>query len=425
MTVSRPGPAPGLRSLFVRFVVALGVGHAVGVLVWALAATMLVPWVAEAHLVHLLEGPTAAMARQLRDADPADRAAVLAGWTPDAAIVPPAPIAAGDAVRRGELGIAVSGTEVRLYRAIDEGAWLALGPLPLLPPGAVARWASLALFATLGIGVGAWVALRPVQRSLGRLAQVARAFGAGDLGARARLAGPAELEQVGDAFDAMADRIHTLLRQQQETLQGVSHELRTPLTRARFALELVASTEDADARRRQAERAAEDLDQMERLLGELLSYLRLDALRQLHPVPTELSALTDTLREARVPVEVEGTAEARVEPELIRRALRNLIANAARHARSRVVVRFATEGGEARVHVDDDGPGIPAEERERLLLPFRRGEAARSLDPAGSGLGLPIAQRVVAAHGGRLEIGSSPLGGARVTLVVRTLVTPP
>ncbi len=419
--MTEPGPAPrspGLRSLFVRFVVALGVGHAVGVLVWVVAATLLVPWVAEAHLVHLLEGPTAAMVAQLRDAPPAERDAVLAGWTADAAIVAPSAITDADAVRRGELGMAVSGTEVRVYRAIDEGAWLALGPLPLLPPGAVARWASLALFATVGIATGAMVALRPVQRNLGHLAHVARAFGAGDLTARARLAGPAELEQVGDAFDAMADRIHALLRQQQETLQGVSHELRTPLTRARFALELVATTDDPESRRKQAERAAEDLDQMERLLGELLSYLRLEALRQLHPVPTELSGLVAALVDQRVAVEVVGTAVAEVEPELLRRALRNLIANAARHATSRVVVRVATEGGEAVVHVDDDGPGIPAGERERLLQPFRRGDAARRLDPAGSGLGLPIAARVVAAHGGRLEVGDSPVGGARVSLFV-------
>lgn len=407
-----------MRSLFARFVAALGVGHAVGVLVWAVAATLLVPWVAEEHLVHLLEGPTAAMSAQLRAAPPEDRPALLAEWTTDARVVPPAPIPDAAAVRAGALGMAVSGGEVRVYRAIDDASWLALGPLPLLPPGAVGRWASLAVFATLGIGTGAFVALRPVQRSLGRLAEVARAFGAGDLGARARIVGPAELEQVGTAFDAMADRIHALLRQQQETLQGVSHELRTPLTRARFALELVATTDDPERRRAQAERAAQDLDQMEQLLGELLSYLRLDALRQLAPVRTELAELAASLGDHRVPVAVVGRAEALVEPELARRALRNLVANAARHAATQVVVTLSTGGGVATVHVDDDGPGIPAAERERLLQPFRRGDAARGLDPQGSGLGLPIASRVVAAHGGRLEIGDSPLGGARVTVVL-------
>lgn len=409
-----------MRSLFLRFYAALAVGHAVGVLVWALSAAALVPRVAEEHLATVLEGPTVAMVERLQEVPPSARPGVLAGW-PDtpAALVAPFALEDDEVVRRGGLVVQVGGSEVRAYRAIDEGSWLALGPLPLLPPGAEARWVTLAVLATLGVGTGAWVALRPVQRTLGRLAAVARAFGQGDLQARARVQGPVELEQVGDAFDAMADRIHALLRQQQETLQGVSHELRTPLTRARFALELVATTEDPEARRKEAERAAEDLDQMERLLEELLSYLRLDALRQLHPVRTELSALAATLRDQRVPVEVVGTATAEVEPELLRRALRNLIANAARHARSRVVVRFATEGGQAVVHVDDDGSGIPAEERERLLQPFRRGDAARRLDPSGSGLGLPIAARVVAAHGGRLEVGESPLGGARVSIVVR------
>ena len=395
-----------------------------GVLVWAAAAAAFVPRFAEEHLADVLDAPTAAMVERLQAADSAQRAEIVEGWRSDHVSLTPPP-ALGDTamVRSGGLVIALGYPEVYIYREIDPQTWLALGPLPLMPGGAELRWVALALLATLGIGTGAWVALRPVRRTLDRLTVVAQAFGAGDLAARARVQGPDELMAVGEAFDAMADRIHALLRVQQETLQGVSHELRTPLTRARFALELVADTDAPDERAALAERAAEDLDQMERLLEELLAYLRLDALHDLSLQPTELRALVASLAEQRVPVQIHGDGSAEVEPRLLRRALRNLMANAARHASARVVVEIEVSCGVVRLSVDDDGPGIPPGEREQILQPFRRGRSARTLDPTGSGLGLPIAARVVRAHGGSLQIDTSPLGGARVSLVFP--VSPP
>lgn len=389
-----------------------------GVLVWAAAAAAFVPRVAEEHLADVLDAPTAAMVERLAVVDEAQRAAIVEGWqSPYVSLTSPFELEDAEILRHGGLVIALGYPEVRVYRAIDAQTWLALGPLPLMPGGAQLRWVALALLATLGIGTGAWVALRPVRRTLDRLTVVAQAFGAGDLAARARVQGPAELSAVGEAFDAMADRIHALLRVQQETLQGVSHELRTPLTRARFALELVADTDAPAERAALAERAAEDLDQMERLLEELLAYLRLDALRELTLQHTDLRALADSLAEQRVPVVVRGEGAAEVEPRLLRRALRNLMANAARHAASQVAVEVEVRDGLARLSVDDDGPGIPEGERERLLQPFHRGQSARTLDPSGSGLGLPIAARVVRAHGGVLQIEEGSLGGARVSLV--------
>lgn len=410
-----------MKSLFVRFYAALAVGHAVGVLVWLVSAWSTVPRVAEEHLAFVLDGPTVAMVERLQGATDPERQHLLTGWqdTP-VALVPPFPVRDQDAdvVSRGGLVVTMDYPNVFAYRAIDDRTWLALGPVPLLPAGVELRWGLLALLATFGIWAGAWVALIPVHRNLSRLAAVARAFGAGDLAARARVQGPAELEQVGEAFDAMADRIDTLLRAQQETLQGVSHELRTPLTRARFALELVADTDDPAERAVQAERAAEDLDQMDRLLDELLAYLRLEAIQEVVRQPTDLRMLAARLVEQRVPVEIVGAGIAAVEPKLLLRALRNLVANAARHATSGVQIAITVEPQEVRVAVHDDGPGIPAEERAALLEPFRRGESARNLDPGGFGLGLPIAARVVRAHGGRLEISDSPLGGVCMALVL-------
>ncbi len=404
-------------SLFARFALALGVGHGVGILVWVLAAAVLVPRVAEEHLAIVLATPMSALADRLAPADEEGRARILAELGDRRlSLTPRVPELADEA-----LHFDVAYPDVTVYQPIDDQTSLALGPLPLVPAGAQLRWIALALLATIGIGTGAWLALRPVRRTLVRLARVAKAFGQGDLTARARVSGPVELTEVGEAFDAMADRIHGLLRVQQETLQGVSHELRTPLTRARFALELVADTEAPERRAELAEKASGNLDQMERLLDELLAYLRLDALQELATQPTDLGALAREVvveGDVAVTVEVSGAGEASVEPRLLRRALRNLVANAARHAASKVAVRVVTTEATVAFHVDDDGPGIPAEERERILQPFQRGTGARSLDPRGAGLGLPIAARVARAHGGALTLGEGPLGGARVTLHV-------
>jgi len=411
-----------MRSLYTRFAIALGVGHAVGILMWALAAAVLVPRVAEQHLATVLATPMSAMARQLAPADAATRQELLdEADDPRVSLTAPRPRDAGSLVWADGLRFDVAYPEVTVYRPVDEGAWIRMGPLRLVPPGAELRWIGLALLATLGVGTGAWLVLRPLRRTLGQLARVAKDFGSGDLTARARVSGPDELMEVGEAFDAMADRIHGLLRVQQETLQGVSHELRTPLTRARFALELVADTEEPERRAELADKVSGNLDQMERLLDELLAYLRLDAPQELTTQPTDLAALAaSVVAEVDHPVQVIGQGHGAVEPRLMRRALRNLVNNAIRHASDAVEVRVEADGAMVRLHVDDDGPGVPLDERERILLPFQRGAEARSLDPRGAGLGLAIAGRVARAHGGTLTLGDSPRGGARLTLTIAT-----
>ncbi|MEO0601302.1 MAG: HAMP domain-containing protein, partial [Myxococcota bacterium] len=193
----------GNPSLYARFALAVGVGHGVGILVWVLAAAVLVPRVAEEHLATVLAAPMSSMANQLLPADPEGRTAILAELAdPRVSLTAPLPRDADSVVWDEGLRFDVAYPGVTVYRPIDERSWLALGPLPLVPSGAELRWVALALLATVGIGTGAWLALRPVRRDLGRLAEVAKAFGQGDLTARARVSGPAELTEVGEAFDA-------------------------------------------------------------------------------------------------------------------------------------------------------------------------------------------------------------------------------
>ena len=103
-------------------------------------------------------------------------------------------------------------------------------------------------------------------------------------------------------------------------------------------------------------------------------------------------------------------------PRLLRRAVLNLGTNAVRHARSRVRLSAASRGGRVWVHVDDDGPGVPPEARDRVFEPFFRMDASRTSDTGGAGLGLAIVQRIAQVHGGTVTVGEAPLGGARFTL---------
>jgi signal transduction histidine kinase len=130
-------------------------------------------------------------------------------------------------------------------------------------------------------------------------------------------------------------------------------------------------------------------------------------------VLAELHAPDD--REVLVHAELPEKAEVHADPRLFQRALENLLRNAVRYGKSVVEVSIAEIDGYLHVVVDDDGPGIPVEERERVLQPFVRIEADRDRDTGGAGLGLAIVSRIVRRHGGTISVDDAPLGGARIT----------
>jgi len=195
----------------------------------------------------------------------------------------------------------------------------------------------------------------------------------------------------------------------------VSHDLRTPLTRLRLALAMMPADESL---RQDLTDMSGDVDEMERLIGSYLSFARGEGTEQ--ATPTDLAAMLEEVaasaRRAGARVSVEGPADLvlPLRPDAARRALTNLVDNARRHAR-RVALSVSRQGERSvQVMVDDDGPGIPAEQREGLFRPFASGAAG------GTGLGLTIARDIVRAHGGDIMLEDSPLGGlrARVQLPV-------
>jgi signal transduction histidine kinase len=258
---------------------------------------------------------------------------------------------------------------------------------------------------------------------LRRLASTAAEVDAGDLSPRANVdpTAAAELRTLGDSFDRMLDRLEDAFARQRGFVSDASHELRSPLTAIRGQIEVLAREPDpdaADVRRVEAATLAE-LARVERLVEELLALARLD--EGAGPARRELDAaafLRQAVATAPGGAEAGALAAGRIDadPEMIGRVVRNLVENARRHAGADGAVRVcsAASAGRLRVEVDDDGPGIPPAERERVFDRFHRSDAGRARAAGGAGLGLAIARAIVEAHGGSIRATESPLGGARV-----------
>lgn len=258
----------------------------------------------------------------------------------------------------------------------------------------------------LGIAI---LFLRNQVRGIRRLALAAEAFGMGRDTGPIRPEGATEVRRAGAAFNRMQDRIRRFLAQRTAMLAGVSHDLRTPLTRMRLAIAMLPETV-ADI-----EGMNSDIDEMEQLIGLYLTFARGEGTEQ--PQPTDIALLIEetAARAARggavIALDLMPLPQVVLRPETMRRALANLLDNAAGHAR-RINLAAALEGPSLRIVIDDDGPGIPVDRREQMFRPFESGRAD------GTGLGLAITRDIIAAHGGDIRLDDSPLGGLRVIIVI-------
>jgi two-component system osmolarity sensor histidine kinase EnvZ len=253
--------------------------------------------------------------------------------------------------------------------------------------------------------------LRNQIRPILRLADAAESFGKGrEIEFRPR--GAREVRQAGHAFIEMKRRIERAIEQRTAMLNGVSHDLRTILTRFKLSLALFDETPEIEDLKR-------DIDEMTRMLEGYLAFARGDAGEQ--AVKTDLRALLEELRlDAErhghsVALDIVGDPMVTVRPDAFRRLLFNLLSNAARHGDA-IAVAANHETRWLLVTVDDDGPGIPPQQREEVFKPFVRLDEARNQDEGGSGLGLAIARDIARSHGGDIFLDTSPLGGLRATV---------
>jgi len=259
--------------------------------------------------------------------------------------------------------------------------------------------------------------LRNQLRPITRLAAAAADYGKGRI-TPYHAGGAPEVRAAGAAFLDMRHRIERQTQARTMMLSGVSHDLRTPLTRLRLGLSLLDEAEAAPLIR--------DVDDMQRLLDAFLDFARGDAEDALAPVDPEAlvrQVVADAQRAGQAASlgEVTGALDGPVplREMAVRRALDNLIGNALRYGR-RAEVGLTIGPRTVCIWVEDDGPGIPPEQREEAMRPFTRLDPARNQDKGpGVGLGLAIVADIARGHGGLLRLGESArLGGLRADLVL-------
>lgn len=275
-------------------------------------------------------------------------------------------------------------------------------------------FANMLFFGVL-LTVIAFIYLRNQLRPIKRLARASEAFGRGRH-VPYRPTGAQEVRAAGNAFLDMRARIERQIEQRTLMLSGVSHDLRTPLTRMKLGLSLLDEEDRAPLER--------DVEEMQRLLDEFLSFVRDASEGEAEPVdPVALiRQIVEDCQRAGQDVVLRaavGEGEVALRAVAIRRAVENLISNAVRYG-SRAEIAIELTEKSLRIRVEDDGPGIPAELREEAMRPFTRLDAARNQNNgSGVGLGLSIAVDVARAHGGVLRLGrSEALGGLRADIVI-------
>ncbi len=272
------------------------------------------------------------------------------------------------------------------------------------------------------------------ERRLRNVETMAERIARGELDARVKnvhSGGGDATERLSTAFNAMADHIQRLMLVQKEMIHAVSHELRTPVARIRFGVQMIEDCPDTAALRKQVEGIDSDIQELDELIDEILTYARLeqggpilsfqdanlsDIINQV--VDEQSRGKPDLQLDAKFETSSDEWLETEVEPRYIHRSIQNLVGNATRYASSKVMVSCVCDQDTCRVDVEDDGPGIPEDQWESVFTPFARLDDSRTRSSGGYGLGLSIVRRILYWHGGQAFLGrSESLGGAKFSLV--------
>ncbi len=310
------------------------------------------------------------------------------------------------ALKAGQVVPLFTKDQVFFYAMQQQELWQ-LGPADLTESTVPSYWFSLLFLGLLAVAV--WLWLWPVARDIQKLK-----LQLSDPNTTATVPVRSFIAPIALSFEQMRQQIQRLLGLQREMTQAVSHELRTPLARLSFALELSALPAD------EKQLMLNDVKELEQLVDEMLDYARLESAQpQLKMEQVDLSELLQNLVEKLSPLP-GAPVELHVSPccvyvcdgHYLERAVQNLLVNAKRFARTRVLLTLEAKQGLIEITVEDDGPGIALEQRAEILKPFVRLDPSRQKGFGGFGLGLAIVSRVMEWHKASINVEDSALGGA-------------
>lgn len=290
------------------------------------------------------------------------------------------------------------------------------GPPPLSP------WifAPYFLLVLAVVALLCWVFAITMASPLRKMANAVDRFGGGDLNVRLHSPRKDEIGELARAFDTMADRIQTLMTAERRLLQDVSHELRSPLARLSFAAQLVKTAQDRNAA---VARLHREIDRITELVSTLIQMTRAEgdpaaqrseriALSELVREIAEDCRLEAATQDCQITVEAPPELQLAGDPELVRRAIENVIRNAVRYSPTGATVELKLSRREdtARITIRDYGPGVPDDALGRIFSPFFRVDDSRNSDTGGVGLGLAIAYRAVQLHNGEIRAANAHPG---------------
>ncbi|HJV06867.1 MAG TPA: ATP-binding protein [Chromobacteriaceae bacterium] len=436
----RPWFRPTLTSLFARYFLVVMVVELVIIIGFGFFVTRLYQGSDTERRRQFMEGTVALLRNNLQQQPHQSWSAVLAqearAFRYPVKLIPGIP---DDLSQEGQVALLKGQTyldydESLLYaRLPDDQRLLQLGPLD--EQTSDTNWVTddieilllWILFSGTVLGLLIYFNLRPLWRDLLAVRTTAEAFAEGNFHARSPLSKSRLFAPLPLAFNSMASSLERQMETRQALAHAVAHEIRTPIARLRFGLTMLEEEDDPEQWQRYHEGMERDIQELEQLVSASMDYTKLARgefqLRwetvDLYDWFADLIDLVTPLKPAPLTLTLDCPHhQGRFDRKLLYIASRNLLLNAFKYANHSVHLSVQTEQYGLTVCVDDDGPGIPEDDRERIFDPFLRLDRSRDRSTGGYGLGLSFVRLIAEHHGGHAEVQTSPLGGARFIITV-------
>jgi len=306
------------------------------------------------------------------------------------------------------------GPALRISVRLTDGSWLNV-VAPFEPGDSLwhPRFVLPLLLALVLVTGVALLAVRKATQPFDRFAVAAERLGVDVTAPPMPEAGPREVRRAAQAFNVMQGRLSRFVQDRTQMLAAISHDLKTPITRLRLRAEFIEDDE-------QRTKMLADLEEMEAMIASTLAFARDDATSEPRlrlDIAAMVQGMVEDLEDLGAACAYAGPQSLVIEarPAALKRAVANLLDNALKYGGS-ARLELSPAGTEIHLTIDDDGPGIPEPDFERVFAPFVRLEASRSRDTGGSGLGLAVARAAIRAQGGDITLTNRPGGGLHVTL---------